>query len=333
VSAGDEDGRPRVVATIGVFDGVHRGHRALVETVIRRAAHLGIRSLVVTFDPHPVTVLADPVPPHLLTGRALQLRYLAELGVDLAWMLPFSRRLAAMEPGVFVEGLLLRHAAIAELWVGHDFRFGRGRAGDTSWLRAEGARRGFAVHEFAPVMDGDRPFSSTRIRAALAVGDIEEAVRMLGHTVLVEGRVGRGRGQGARILVPTANLDLPAEQFLPAHGVYAAWAEIPGSLVPAVVNVGVRPTLLADSATVVEAHLLGWDGDLRGARLGLHFGTMLRQERKFNGLNELRVAIEADMAAAGRWLAEHPFRTPATRSRAGTPDPPCEKDDIGGNSC
>ena len=115
-----------------------------------------------------------------------------------------------MEPRAFVEGLLLRYAAIAELWVGHDFRFGRDRSGDAAWLRAEGRERGFAVHEFPAVLDGDRPFSSTRIRAALAAGEIDEAARMLGHTVLMEGRVGRGRGQGAKLLVPTANLDLPA---------------------------------------------------------------------------------------------------------------------------
>jgi riboflavin kinase / FMN adenylyltransferase len=311
VAARGGDERHRVVATIGVFDGVHRGHRALVETVVRRAAEQGVRSLVVTFDPHPVTVLADPVPPHLLTGRFLQLRYFTELGVDLVWMLPFSRRLAAMEPGAFIEGLLLHHAAILELWVGHDFRFGRGRTGDIPWLRAEGAQRGFTVHEFAPVLDGDRPLSSTRIRAALAQGEIDEAARMLGHTVLIEGQVGRGRGQGAKILVPTANLDLPAEQFLPARGVYAAWAEIPGRLVPAVVNIGIRPTLVDDPRTVVEAHLLDWSGDLRGTRLGLHLGSLLRSERKFNGISELQSAVRADMAAARLWLGEHPFPAPA----------------------
>jgi riboflavin kinase/FMN adenylyltransferase len=300
-----------VVATIGVFDGMHRGHQALIEAVVRRAAGQGLRSLVVTFDPHPATVLAGPVSPHLLTGRALQLRYLAELGVDRAWMLPFSRQLAAMEPRAFVEGLLLRHAAIAELWVGHDFRFGRDRSGDAAWLCSEGREHGFAVHEFPAVLDGDQPCSSTRIRAALAEGEIDEAARMLGHTVLVEGRVGRGRGQGARLLVPTANLDLPAEQFLPARGVYAAWAEISGSPVPAVVNIGIRPTLVEDPRTVVEAHLLGWSGELVGTRLGLHLTVRLRPERNFKGLEELRTAVEQDIALAGRWLAAHPFPAPA----------------------
>ena len=302
----DDESHP-VVATIGVFDGMHRGHQALIEAVVRRAAEQGLRSLVVTFDPHPATVLAESVFPHLLTGRALQFRYLAELGVDRAWMLPFSRQLAAMQPRVFVEGLLLRHAAIAELWVGHDFRFGRDRSGDTAWLRSEGRERGFDVREFPAVLDGDQPYSSTRIRAALADGEISEAARMLGHTVLVEGRVGRGRGQGARLLVPTANLDLPDEQFLPGLGVYAAWAEISGSLVPAVVNIGIRPTLTDDPRVVVEAHLLGWSGELVGTWLGLHLAVMLRHERNFKGMMELRTAIERDIVIAGRWLADHPF--------------------------
>jgi riboflavin kinase/FMN adenylyltransferase len=204
----------------------------------------------------------------------------------------------------------MRHAAIAELWVGHDFRFGRDRSGDASWLRAEGRKHGFAVREFPVVLDGDRPYSSTRIRATLAEGEIGEAARMLGHTVLVEGRVVRGRGQGAKLLVPTANLDLPAEQFLPARGVYAAWAELSGSLVPAVVNIGVRPTLVDDPRTVVEAHLLGWSGELVGTRLGLHLTVRLRPERKFKGLGVLRAAVEQDITMAGRWLAAHPFPVP-----------------------
>ncbi len=304
---GDES--PRFVATIGVFDGMHRGHRALIETVVRRAAEARRRCLVVTFDPHPVAVLSDPVRPHLLTGRVLQLRYLMELGVDRTWMLPFSRQLAAMEPGAFVEDLLLRHAAIAELWVGYDFRFGRNRSGDAVWLRGEGRRRGFSVHEFPAVMDGDQPFSSTRIRGALARGEISEAERMLGHSVLIEGPVGRGRGEGTKLLVPTANLVLPPEQFLPAHGVYAAWAEIPGALVPAAVNIGVRPTLVKDATTTVEAHLLDFRGDLVGTRLGLHLGVRLRPERNFNGLEALRSAVARDLEEAAAWLAVHPLQS------------------------
>jgi riboflavin kinase / FMN adenylyltransferase len=311
VSARVDPDRPPVVATIGVFDGLHRGHRALIETVVRRAAAQRFGSLVVTFDPHPVTVLADPIPPHLLTGRVVQLRYLAELGVNLTWMLPFSRQLAAMDPSDFVEGLLLRHAAIRELWVGHDFRFGRNRAGDASWLRAEGKVHGFAVHEFPALMDENRPFSSTRIRQALAAGLIHEATRMLGHSVLLEGMVGTGRGQGAKVLVPTANLDLPAEQFMPVDGVYAAWAETSAELVPAVVNIGIRPTLVDDPRRVVEAHLMDWSGELRGTRLGLHLSARLRAERKFPGLEALRVAVEGDMAAARRWLSDHPMRPAA----------------------
>ena len=187
-------------------------------------------------------------------------------------------------------------------------------------------QHGFAVHEFPAVLDGDQPYSSTRIRAILADGEINEAARMLGHSVLIEGRVGRGRGQGARLLVPTANLDLPAEQFLPAHGVYAAWAELPGSLVPAVVNIGIRPTLVNDPRAVVEAHLLGWSGELGGTRLGLHLVERLRPERNFNGLNALRVAVRKDIAAASRWLAAHPLPIPATVAAPDPRRPACRKE-------
>jgi riboflavin kinase / FMN adenylyltransferase len=307
VVAGDLDDRPRVVGTVGVFDGVHRGHRALLGTVTRRARETGLKSLAVTFDPHPVTVLAHPAPPHLLAGRHQQLRYFAELGLDLVWMLPFSRRLAAMEPGPFVGDLLLRYADLAELWVGHDFHFGRDRAGDAAWLRRAAAGFGFEVHEFPALLDGDRPFSSRRIRDALARGEIEEAARMLGHTPLVEGRVVQGRGQGAKLLVATANLGLPDELFLPAYGVYAGWAEVGGGLFPAVANVGIRPTLVQDPRPVVEVHLLGWTGDLVGQTLGLHLGTRLRGERNFKSLDELRSAVSGDVEVAGRWLADHPF--------------------------
>jgi riboflavin kinase/FMN adenylyltransferase len=195
--------------------------------------------------------------------------------------------------------------------VGHDFRFGRDRSGDASWLRDEGRGHGFEVHEFPPVMDGDRPFSSTRVRQALAAGNVAEAERLLGHTVLLEGIVGRGRGQGAKLLVATANLDLPREQFLPAHGVYAAWAETSAGLVRSVVNIGVRPTLVDDPRPVVEAHLIDWQGELRGTRLGLHFAARLRDERKFSSLNELREAVAGDIRAADTWLGAHPLPRPS----------------------
>jgi riboflavin kinase/FMN adenylyltransferase len=311
--------RPEAVVTLGVFDGVHRGHRALLETVVRRAEGLGRPSVAVTFDPHPISILAPSAPPHLLTARPLKMRYLAELGLDYVWFLPFSRALAAMSPEDFVRKLLLRVLRPREVWIGHDFRFGHDRRGDAALLQAEGIACGFEVFQFEAVRDRDRILSSSLVRASLSRGAIEEATEILGHSVVLEGPVGYGRGQGAKVLVATANLVLPPEQFLPARGVYAAWAEVDGELHPAVLNVGIRPTLTAGAETVVEAHLIDWRGDLRGRILSLHLVTRLRSEQTFAGLEELRAQVGRDIAAARHLLAARgePRPWPAAGSRDG----------------
>ncbi len=316
---------PPVVATIGVFDGVHRGHRALLEVVLERARERGMAALAITFHPHPVSVFAPSGPPHLLTGPSRKIRLLTELGCDAVWLLPFSRRMADLRPAEFVEDLLLADLPLAELWVGYDFRFGRGREGDVDFLRREGDRLGFEVHQFGPVHERGRVLSSTWAREALASGDLDELRGILGHEFVLEGTVGRGLGQGARLLVPTANLDLPPEQLLPGDGVYAAWAELRGALLPAVVSIGVRPTLAEGSGRVVEAHLIGWEGNLRGELLALHFGRRLREQRRYPGLESLRRAIAADVVEAKDWLAgREPMAEPATpRPR---PQDPNERD-------
>ncbi len=293
---------PTAVATIGVFDGVHRGHRALLEVVIERARSLGVPSVAITFHPHPVAVLAPPGRRHLLSGPRLKLRWIGELGCHAVWVLPFSRDMAALAPAEFLDGLL-HEVELAELWIGYDFRFGRGREGDVDFLRRAGKARGFGVQQFGPVHESGRVLSSSWVREALARGDVDEARGILGHEFILEGPVGRGFGKGARLLVPTANLDLPEEQFLPAYGVYAAWAEFDGRPLPAVISIGVRPTLYEDAPPVVEAHLIDWEGDLRGKTLAIHFGIRLREERRYPDIDALRDAIAADIAEARSWLA------------------------------
>ncbi len=289
------------VATIGVFDGVHRGHRQLLELVRDRARALGLPSLVITFDPHPVAVLSPASPPELLTPHAVKLRLLAELGMDLVWPMRFSTEMAALEPGEFVRQRLLRRIRPRELWIGYDFRFGRGREGGLDVLREEGARAGFAVHQFGPVHAGGRVYSSTWVREALGRGAVDEAEELLGHAFILEGIVGRGRGDAARLLVPTANLDLHPRQFLPAQGVYTGWGEAAGALLPAVINIGRRPTLTEGSRVVVEVHLLDWEGDLRGRTLAVRFGARLRDEARFAELSDLQAAVAADVDAARDW--------------------------------
>lgn len=303
-----DSSRPRVVATVGVFDGMHRGHRELIQRVLDSAARHDCASLVITFDPHPVAVLAPGIGPHLLMPRAVKLRHLAELGVDWTWFLPFSQEIASLSARAFVERTLLRRVRPVEFWIGYDFRFGRGRAGDANLLRSIGEHQGFDVEVCPALLEGGLAVSSSRIRAALARGDLTEARELLGHDPVIEGRVGSGRGEGAKILVATANLDPAEGQFLPGNGVYTAWAEREGSLHRAVVNIGVRPTLTRDTRPTVEAHLLDWSGELRGTVLTLHLVERLRAERMFGRLEELQQAVREDIDRA--------------RTRLGTPSSP-----------
>jgi riboflavin kinase / FMN adenylyltransferase len=295
-----------MIATIGVFDGVHRGHEALLRTVLERSRDRGVEAIAITFEPHPVAVLAPRVQPHRIASRRIKQRLLGELGFPWVWELPFTTELAALSPREFIEELLLPLTPLEELWVGYDFRFGKGRDGDGNFLRREGARLGFEVQQFGAVHEGGRILSSTWVREALGRGAIEEAVWVLGHDFVLEGVVGYGQGRGSKEFVPTANLVFPPEQILPAYGVYAAWAELRGGLHPAAVSVGVRPTVAEQGRPWVEAHLIGWSGELRGEMLSLHFGTRLRPEEKFPTLEALKRAIEGDIRAATAYLEAHP---------------------------
>lgn len=295
-----------VVATIGVFDGLHLGHAGLLAELRARARARSAASLAVSFDPHPIEVLAPQLPPRRLTTRRQKISLLAEAPIDLGWLLPFSPSVARLEPEAFLEAVV-RRFALVELWVGADFRFGRGRRGDISLLRREGARLGFEARVFAPVERDGRVVSSSWVRELLAAGEVERAATLLGRSVRLEGRVGHGRGQGAKVLVATANLELDPRLCLPGRGVYAGWTDLDGRLYPSAINVGRRPTLTEDQADTVEVHLIDWTGDLRGRRIGVQFERRLREERRFSGLEELRLAVESDIREARAWLAD---RTP-----------------------
>lgn len=284
-----------------MFDGIHRGHAALLRRVVRRARALGLPSVVIGFDPPPIAILAPQAPPYRLTRRETALRRFAELGLDRAWLLRFSRRMAELQPDAFVR-YLGEHLELAELWVGYDFRFGKARRGGIEELRAMGADRGFDVHRFAELTEDGRAVSSSWVREALRAGEVETAERLLGHSFTLEGPVVHGDGLGARKLVATANVSLPPEQLLPAIGVYAAWGELAGALIPAAVNIGRRPTLTPAGRVIVEAHLIGWEGDLYGRRLILHIGRRLRDEARFDGMAALREAILRDIDQAAGWL-------------------------------
>jgi riboflavin kinase/FMN adenylyltransferase len=292
---------PAVVA-VGVFDGLHVGHRALFERALSRAGGGGC--VAVTFEPHPDVVLAREFRPMApLTPLPEKRARLGRIGVDLH-VLAFTRELAALEPEAFVDQYLVAPFAPRWLVVGEDFALGRGRAGTVAKLRDLGARHGFDV-EAVPLerRDGE-PVTSTRIRALLAEGRVAEAARLLGRpygfTALVVGGDQKGRTLG----FPTANLRLHDEQQIPAHGIYAVWARLAGesNWRMGAMSVGVRPTFGGGLRTL-EVFLLDYEGDLYGLDLTVAFADWLRPEQAFPGAEALVLAMRADVAAARARLA------------------------------
>ncbi|MCC7106356.1 MAG: bifunctional riboflavin kinase/FAD synthetase [Chloroflexi bacterium] len=294
--------RPRVVATIGAFDGVHRGHAVLVGQVVDRARVLGCSSLAVTFDPHPDVVLYPERQLTMLTDREGKEERLRELGVDYVQVLEFTRAFSMLRPDEFI-GLLEADYDLAELWVGPDFALGRGRSGTIAALSELGSGQGFALHVVLPVRAEHEVVSSTYIRSLLAQGDVDRANELLGYPYTVAAVVEHGDARGAQLGFPTANLSIPVTRALPADGVYLAEARVDGRWWPAVVNLGGRPTF-SDTRRLLEAHLLDFGGDLYGRRLPVRFLDRLRDVRRFDSIDELVAQIRRDADAARERYAE-----------------------------
>ena len=288
--------RPSVVATIGAFDGVHRGHQVLLGEVVARAGALGCRSLAVTFDPHPDLVLYPDRRLTELSDREQKRELMQALGIDYVRVFEFTHELSMLRPEEFIARLQAEHR-LAELWVGSDFAMGRGRSGTIAALADIGSADGFALHVVPPVKIGHEIISSTYIRTVLAQGDVRRANELLGHRYALAGLVGPGAGRGRTIDFPTANLQVPSTRTIPADGVYAALVPLEGRLRPAVVNVGGRPTF-DEAERQIEIHLLDFDGDLYGRRLSVEFVARLREVRKFGSVDELRAQTARDVEAA-----------------------------------
>ncbi|RMG42570.1 MAG: riboflavin biosynthesis protein RibF [Acidobacteria bacterium] len=288
-----------VVATIGNFDGVHRGHQRIMARVAERAGALGGLPLVVTFEPHPLRILAPDRAPRLLMTREQKLAALEAAGIEAVVILPFDRDLATMPAEVFARDLLGGRLGVRELYIGPDFRFGRGRAGDLELLRRIGRAVGFSADAVPPVMDGGERISASRIRRLLSEGRASEAARLLGRPFALVGTVVHGEGRGRPLLVPTANL-APENEFLPARGVYVTQAAWAGREAFGLTNVGTRPTF-GDRRLVVETFLPGLDEDLYGRRLELRFLDRLRDERRFDTAADLRRQIESDLESFEAW--------------------------------
>ena len=286
------------VVTVGTFDGVHRGHRAVLDDLVVRARAANRASVLVTFEPHPLAVLRPDLAPRRLTTAAERAAALAETSLDYLVVVEFDRALAALEPEAFVRSVLLDRCQMAELVVGHDHGFGRGRSGDLATLRALGRRHGFRVDSIAPVAGADGAvISSSAIRQAIQAGDLAEAARGLGRPYRVSGRVERGAARGRTIGVPTVNLAPPEGKLLPPDGVYAVRVEWGGGVVGGMMNQGSRPTV-GDSRRWLEAHLFDFEGDLYGREIRIEWVASLRAIRRFDSLDALGVQLELDREAA-----------------------------------
>jgi riboflavin kinase/FMN adenylyltransferase len=292
------------VVTIGAYDGVHLGHRALIGRVRSMAATLGCASAVVTFDRHPATVVRPESAPKLLTDLEQKLELLAEAGLDYAYVVHFDEARSKESPEDFVHEVLVGCLNARAVVVGHDFHFGHGRRGNVPLLQAMGAELGFDVLGMSLVGD-DQPISSTRIRGLLLDGDVAGAARLLGRPHEVRGTVEHGDHRGRELGFPTANVAVPTEILLPADGIYAGWYARPdGSRLPAAISLGRRPTFYDDAhASLLEAHLLDFSGDLYGERARVQFVARLRGEERFDRIEDLVAQMQRDVAATRAALA------------------------------
>lgn len=288
--------------TIGFFDGVHLGHRLVIGEVRRLAAELGARSAVVTFDPHPASVVRPASAPLLLTDVDQRLELLAETGVDLTIVVPFDDARSKETAEDFVLDVLVECLGAKAVVVGADFHFGHERSGDVALLQRMGAEHGFEVDgiELAASSSTVRPVSSTAIRQALAEGDLEGANRMLGRHHEVRGAVVRGDQRGRELGYPTANVAVPEGRCLPADGIYAGWHLRPdGSRHAAAVSLGRRPTFYDDQPhSLLETYLLDFDGDLYGESARVQFVARLRGEERFDSVEALVQQMGDDVARA-----------------------------------
>ena len=295
------DQRPSVVS-VGVFDAVHRGHEALLARTVEGARALDAVPTIVTFEPHPMVVVAPERAPCTLATVEQRLARFEALGIERGLVLGFTRELSMIEPERFVQEVLVDALASRAVLVGEDFRFGHKRRGDVELLRAEGKRFGFEVEAVGLVRKGGSEISSTTIRQMIADGDVEGAADLLGHPYSLAGTVIEGDRRGRTIGFPTANLDPHARACMPGTGVYAGRWLWRGQRLPGVINVGVRPTFGEGHPPVVEIHVFDFDADLYGESGEVEFILRLRPEQRFPSVDALVEQIRKDAAEARRVL-------------------------------
>jgi riboflavin kinase/FMN adenylyltransferase len=304
----------RSVVTIGVFDGVHRGHQAIIGQAVKQARDHGLQPVVMTFDPHPAEVVRPGSHPAVLTEPSRQAELIEALGVDALWVVPFTADFSRLSPEAFVHDLLVEQLHAATVVVGENFRFGHRAAGDVALLERLGRRFGFAVTS-PPLVATDSTtsatlasrseitFSSTYIRACVAAGDVTAAAAALGRPHRLEGLVVRGDQRGRQLGIPTANMMHGRYAAVPADGVYAAWCwlERRSERHRAAVSIGTNP-VFSGRERRVEAYLLDFDGDLYGERIALDFVAYLRETRNYESVEPLLAQIREDVAQTRQLL-------------------------------
>jgi len=296
-----EDARPprwtHPVLALGNFDGLHRGHRKILERLRRVAAERGATPVVMTFDPHPPRVVRPDKAPLLLMTTAQKLEALEQAGVQGTAVVRFTPELSQWDPEMFVRTVLVDWLHVSEVWVGANFLFGHDRAGNFSLLRSLGARYGFKAEKIDPVRYKDFVVSSTRIRRLVSEARVDEASALLGHPYFIDGMVVRGDQRGKTIGCPTANL-CSDNELIPPHGVYATTAIVDGIVRPSITNIGTRPTVDPSGKTTIETHVFDFDRDLYGMTIRVAFVQRLRDERAFESLDALKSQIAADCSRA-----------------------------------
>lgn len=296
-----EDPRPsrwsHPVLALGNFDGLHRGHRKILDRVRRVASERGATPVVMTFDPHPPRVVRPDKAPPLLMTKAQKLEAIAAAGMHGTAIVRFTTDLSRWEPEMFVRTVLVEWLHVSEVWVGANFLFGRDRAGTFTLLRSLGARFGFNAEKIDPVRYKDFVVSSTRVRRLINEARVDEAGALLGHQYFIDGLVVHGAQRGRTIGFPTANLSTENE-LLPPFGVYATTATIDGTVYSSITNIGVRPTVDQSGQVSIETHIFDFSRDIYGAAVRLGFVQRLRDERAFESLDALRAQIESDCGRA-----------------------------------
>jgi riboflavin kinase/FMN adenylyltransferase len=297
------------VATIGNFDGMHAGHQAIVRGVVERARELSRPSAVITFSPHPLTIVApDRVPKQILTAAQKE-EILREMGVDALLVVPFSHDFSRWTADHFIHEFLVGALKVTEVRIGRDFCFGAGREGNLARLTEAGRQFGFAVEGVDDVRIRGIRVSSSIVRNAIIKGAMRTVSLALGRTYFLDGRVATGRRLGRKIGFPTVNMD-PANELFPGNGVYITTSRFESfnRSFESVTNIGVRPTLYENYATTIESHILDFDSNVYGDTVRLYFHQLLRREQQFRSALELTNQIRADIERSRRYFLRHPSR-------------------------